>query len=96
MIKDMNNISFLDIYIQKAVKKNINVSLSGLFKRFRMKVPLIGDYVILNKMIQLSNQLGKTFNRNQILTACSYSRDFSETSRTEKTQWIEDFLNMQK
>ena len=78
-------------YIEKEIKKNPNVTLSGLFKRLRMKVPLVGDYIVLRFISRNMGELGRNLSQGAIKNACLYSQEYikSGMSRSEgKPMWI--------
>ncbi len=90
-----NSLEYLDDFVEREIEKNFNVSFSGLFKRHRMKVPLIGDYLILKRIVRVAFERGKKkFTRFQLRRGASYSIEFEQLSLPEKNSWIEDFYSI--
>lgn len=91
-----NNIDFLDEYVIKLMEKNPRRSFSAMFRTLRMKVPLIGDYVVMKHILRVCAEKGYKFNEGQIRLACQFARDFKESMKREKTLWVKDMLDISK
>lgn len=87
-----NNLTFLDPLILKRMRKNKNSSLSTMFRDFRRRVPLIGDYPVIKHIVNVCTENGWKFNRNQAQLACQNSVEYKEFSLGEKSRWIRDFM----
>jgi hypothetical protein len=95
----MNNLEYINPHIEKEVRANINVTFSGLFKRHRMKVPLVGDYIILRQIAKLMGKEGVLLNKFKVDNACRYSRDYMEldSSRSEgRPFWVNSIMEINK
>lgn len=84
-MKDFQDLRAIDEYILKAIRKNENISLSGLFKSMRRRpmVSMIGDYPILRHILDVSLSVGKRWFRSQIFRAMRYG-DFKEGTEKNK------------
>jgi len=92
----INDIKYIQAHIQKEYEQNPHVSLSGMFKRNRMRAPLAGDYIIIRGIIAKVKELGGSFNYTQIVRACSYSRDYKSSNKGEKTEWLTELAQLAK
>lgn len=91
-VTDTNNdISYLDRFIIAEVEKNPNVSYSGLFKRHRMKCPLIGQIIILNHIARILGQEGVRLSHSRAYQAVKYSTAYKD-SMDSKVIIIKDIL----
>lgn len=88
-----NNLSYLDTYIKKSLSEKS--ALSTMFKRHRMKTPLIGDIPIIKHIITICNQNSRTFTRQQVRYALNYSIEFSQMDRSLQSEVFEDVFNSQ-
>lgn len=89
-----NNITFLDNYVLNKMEKNPRRSLSAMFRDLRMKVPLIGEYIIMKHIIRICNDNGYKFNEGQIRLTCQSSKEFKESMKKEKMAWLKDMLSV--
>lgn len=87
-----NNLRSLDRKIEKLIKKKKYVSYGKMFRVARDFCPLIGDYLILNRVAKLCLKYGKKLNRNMIRTAVTYSEDYNDLSRGEKIVWSKNLV----
>ncbi len=84
-----NTLSHIDRYVVRDLERNKNRSFSGMFKDYRMKVPLIGDYPVLANIARVSGQQGKKYTRDQIRQATKYSAEWKGSNYSQKTEWLD-------
>jgi hypothetical protein len=94
-MQTFNDLHYLDDFIVREIERNWNVSFSGLFKRHRMKVSLIGDYPILKHILNVAwEKKHKRFTSNQIYNGLSYSKEYKELKKGEKVLWKKEMVGV--
>ncbi len=88
-LQDVNSLNkYLNGFIKRRQKQRIAPSLSTLFRNSRMKkyISSIGDFPILSHCLDIANQNGIIYTRQQLIYALNQSEDLSKESKKIKSQ----------
>lgn len=90
-MNNFNSLTYIDQFIGNQIRKNPNRSVSALYRKCIKKVPLIGEYLVLSRILRISrDKCGKYFKKGQIRLAMQSSEEYKKLRKREKMMWLRE------